>query len=267
VIKRRLLLGSWAPGLGLALGLALAAQAPTLEQGANNPITATLPDDPDLAKVIAPLSAEIHASYGRIIANAPDGVKRRGGPGEFPLGFLLADVMREAASTAVGGEVRLAVTNAGGIRRDLPAGPVHVGDIYEVIPFNDELVVADYTGAQVVAIVKEAIRHKGGEPVSGVRASVTGSRQHPVISVVWSDGTAIDPAGTFRVATSDYLLGNTTSTLKKGRNVVLTSIDVRQAAIDWCESRGKEGKPIIAPEDPRYLFSPQFAEAIKPWTY
>jgi hypothetical protein len=119
----------------------------------------------------------------------------------------------------------------------------------------------------VVAILKEAIRHKGGEPVSGVRASVTGSREHPLVSVVWSDGTPIDPAGTFRVATSDYLLNNATSTLKKGRNVVLTSIDIRQAAIDWCERRGRSGKPILAPEGVRYLFSPPFAEAIKTRTY
>ncbi|MDR3670197.1 MAG: 5'-nucleotidase C-terminal domain-containing protein [Holophaga sp.] len=254
-----LLLGTW------SLGLLLAAQAPRMERGGPAAVGAAVPDDPELATVIAPYAAEIHASFGRVIAQAPAGMKRAGAPGEFPLGFFLADIMREGAAAAVGGEVRAAFTNAGGIRRDLAAGPVHVGDIYEVVPFEDDLVVAEYSGAEVVAIVKEAIERKGGEPVSGILASVTGSRDHPLVSITWSDGSAIDPAGRFRIATSDYLLanGDATPTLKRGRDAVLTSRLVRQLVIDFCARRGREGKPILAPAGARYRFSPDLAQAIQ----
>ena len=254
---------------GFTLALALAAQAPRLEQGVNDPISAGVPDDPDLAKAIAPFAAEIHASFGRVIGNAPDGMDRGGTRGEFPLGFLLADIMRAGAAAMVGEEVRAAFTNNGGIRRNLPAGPVHVGDLYEVMPFDNELVVAEYTGAEVVAIIKEAIRRKGGEPVSGVRASVTGSPEHPLVAITWSDGTAIDPAGRFRVATTDYLLanGDATPTLKRGRRVVLTSKPVRQMVIEHCERLGKAGQPILAPEGDRYIFSPDIVRAIKARTF
>lgn len=254
-----------------ALALALAAQAPAprLEQGGNAPITASVPDDPELARVIAPLAAEIQASYGRVVAQAPNGMARFQGPGEFPLGFLLADVMRAGAAAAVGGEVRLALTNAGGIRRNLPAGPVHVGDLYEVMPFDDELVVAEYTGAEVLTIVRQAIRRKGGEPVSGVRVEAAGPLDRPQVTVSWSDGTAIDPTATYRVATTDYLLanGDATPALKRGRNAVLTSLPVRQLLIDWCATRGREGHPIEAPEGGRYRFSPELAAAIRARTH
>jgi len=257
---------------GFVLGLVLAGQVPPaarLEQGLNAPVAASVPDDPELAKAIAPLAAELHASFGRVIADAPRGMARGGTAGEFPLGFLLADVMREQAAAAVGEQVRIAFTNAGGIRRDLPAGPVHVGDLYEVMPFDNELVVAEYTGAEVLAIVKEAIQRKGGEPVSGLRASVTGDPRHPQVAITLGDGSAIDPAAVYLAATTDYLLanGDATPTLKAGRHVVLTSKPVRQLLIDYCAARGRQGKPILAPEGGRYHFSPDIVRAIQARTF
>jgi len=257
----RVLLGS----AGLALALAAQAPTPRLERGGNDPIAAAIPDDPDLARVIAPLAEEIHASFGRVIAQAPHGLARREGPGELPLGFLLADAMRAGAAAAIGTEVRLAFTNSGGIRRDLPLGPVQVGDLYEVVPFDNELVVAEYTGAEVLAIVREAIQRRGGEPLSGLRVTAAGPLEQPQVTATWADGTALDPAATYRVATSDYLLsnGDATPTLKRGRHVVLTSVPVRQLLIDWCEREGKAGRPVEAPEGGRYRFTPELAAAIR----
>ena len=251
------------------LALGLAAQAPRLERGASEAVSAAVPDDPELARVIAPLAARIQASFGRVIAQAPQGLARRAGPGELPLGFLLADAMRAGATAATGTEVRLAFTNSGGVRRDLPAGPVHVGDLYEVVPFDNEMVVAEYTGAEVLAILGEGIRNRGGEPLSGARVEASGPLGALRVSAVWADGTAIDPAATYRIATSDYLLGNgdATPTLKRGRNVVLTSLPVRQLLIDWCERRGREGRPVEAPEGGRYRFTPELAEALKARRY
>ena len=247
------------------LALALAAQAPRLDVGVNDPVSAAIPDDPDLARVIAPLAAEIQASFGRVIAQAPRGMVRFQAPGECPLGFLLADAMRAGATAATGAEVRMAFTNSGGIRRDLPAGPVHVGDLYEVSPLDNELVVAEYTGAEVLAIVREGIQRRGGEPLSGLRVTASGPLEQPQVTVVWADGTPLDPAATYRVATSDYLLanGDATPTLKRGRHVVLTSVPVRQLLIDWCEREGKAGRPIEAPEGGRYRYSPELAAAIR----
>jgi len=225
----------------LALGFGLAAQGPapqpSLERGVVDALSPGIPDDPDLAKAIAPYAAEIHTSFGRVIGFAPVELPNGWPQGLSPLGFLLADGMREEAARAIGGEVRCAFTNSGGIRRGIPAGPVSIGSIYEALPFDNELVVAEYTGAEVVAIVKEGIQAKGGEPGSGVRVSVTGNPEQPKVSITWSDGAPIQASGTFRVATTDYLLanGDRTPTLKRGRHVILTSKPVRQILIDACE--------------------------------
>jgi hypothetical protein len=67
------------------------------------------------------------------------------------------------------------------------------------------------------------------------------------------------------VATSEYLLDNAgvTPTLRKGRNVVFTSIDVRQALIDHCRRLGQAGRPVGAPGDARYLFDPALVPALR----
>jgi len=261
--KLSLLLGTGALALGLsAPGL---TAPPRVQQGVVDPVAANVPDDPELAKVIAPFAAEIQASFGRVIGYAPVELAKGWPQGLSPLGSLVAEVMRREAVRTVGGEVRCAFTNSGSIRRNIPAGPVPIEIIFEAFPFENELVVAEYTGAEVVAIVEEGILHKGGEPSSGVQASVSGSAAHPVASITWSDGTPIDPNGLYRVATTDYLLanGDSTPTLKRGRHVVLTSKAVRQMVIDDFASLGRAGKPILAPEGDRYLFSPEISEAIK----
>ena len=258
-----LMFGSWA--LGLALVAQVPIGAPHLDKGANQAVNAATPDDAELAKVIAPLHAELTASFGRVLGKSPRGIGKGPGMGDYPLGVFLADAMREGAAKAMGAEVRFAITNSGGLRRNIPPGDVRIQDIYEVLPFENELVVAEYTGAELIAIVKEGIVRKGGEPISGIQATVAGTAEHPLATIVFSDGTPIEPKAVYLAATTDYLLANGegTPTLKVGRHVVTTGKPVRQLVIDLCDRLGKEGQPITSPEKSNYSYSPEITEAIK----
>jgi 2',3'-cyclic-nucleotide 2'-phosphodiesterase (5'-nucleotidase family) len=261
-----MLFGSW------ALGLALVAQtpgAPRMELGVPTPVNAAVADDPEIAKVIAPLHAEVEASFGKVLASAPKGLEKGPGLGKSPLGYFLADAMREAAAKAVGADVRFAFTNSGGLRRSVSPGMLKVSDIYEVLPFENELVVAEYTGAEIMSIVKEGIVRRGGEPTSGIQASVTGTPEHPVVSITWSDGSAIDPKGMYKAATTDYLLatGDATPSLKLGRNMLPTGVPVRTLVLNLCIQAGKAGKPVLPPEGTRYTYSPEIAAALTAKTF
>lgn len=265
-MRLRTMLGSW------AIGLALVAQtplpAPRLDQAAPTAVNASVPDDPEMAKTIAPYADVIHKSFGRVIARVPQEIGRprdRKDAGLSPLGYFLADIMREGAAKASGRTVRFGFTNSGGLRRAIPAGDLKVQDIYELMPFENELVVAEYTGREIMQIIKEGIRRRGGEPCSGVLASVTGDPKNPDVKITWSDGSAIDPEATYLGATTDYLLanGDGVPTLKNGRNVQLTGVPLRQLIIDTCEALGKVGKDVTAPRTNRYTFTPEIIEAIR----
>ena len=246
------------------LSLSLAAQPPSARAEVV-PITDLIPDDPEVAKVIAPLAAEIKASFGQPLVQAPQGLFRGRRGEENLLGYWVADVMRKAAQPLIGAPVRFAITNAGGLRANLRPGQLKVGDIFELMPFENELVVIELTGAEVVQVVKEGLVRRGGEPCSGVKLKVEGPPEQAVVTVTWEDGTAIDPTAVVKVATTDYLYlgGDSIPTLKKGRKPFTTGVTLRQMLLDECAVLGKAGKDLVAPSAGRFTVPVPIQEAIR----
>ncbi|MFN7957566.1 MAG: 5'-nucleotidase C-terminal domain-containing protein [Holophagaceae bacterium] len=244
--------------------LALAAQAP-LRKAEVIPVAATLPEDEAIQKVITPLAAEIKASFDLPLVPAPQGVFRGRRGEENLLGYWVADVMRRAAQGVIGTPVRFAITNAGGLRANLRPGQLKVADIFELMPFENELVVIELTGAEVIQVMKEGIVRRGGEPASGVKTLVGGSPEAVTYTITWEDGSPIDPAATVKVATSDYLYGGGDSipTLKKGRKPFTTGLTLRQMLLDECASLAKAGKELLPPPPGRIAIPVPIQEAIR----
>jgi 2',3'-cyclic-nucleotide 2'-phosphodiesterase (5'-nucleotidase family) len=250
----------------LSIGLALAAQvAPRFERAQPIPVLDSVPDDEAVAKVIAPLSVELRASFGKELVLAPQGLFRgRGGEENF-LGYWVADLMRERAQQVVGAPVRFAITNSGGLRGNIRPGMVKIADIYEVMPFENELVVAEYTGAEIMQIVKDGITRRLGEPCSGVQAKVIGTLEKPEFVITWSDGSPIDPKEMVKVALTDYLLasGDSIATLRRGRNPITTGVPLRDLLIDACAKLGTLKVPLTPPAGQRFVFTPEILQAIR----
>ena len=254
-----------ASALRLALlTLPLAAQAPIIKAEVL-PIAATIPEDEAIQKVISPLAAEIKATFDLPLVQAPQGVFRGRRGEENLLGYWVSDVMRQAAQNVVGSPVRFAITNAGGLRSNLRPGQLKVADIFEMMPFENELVVVELTGAEVIQVVKESIVRRGGEPCSGVKAVVEGTPEAATFTITWADGSPIDPEATVKVATSDYLYGGGDSvpTLKKGRKPFTTGLTLRQILLDECTRLAKEKKDLLAPAPGRYSIPVPIQEAIR----
>ncbi len=244
----------------------LAAQSsPQLQRSHVVSVTDALQDDPALHAVIAPVRAEIQASFGKVIGESPAGIFR-GRPGEENLlGYWLADTFRARAEALLGQPVHFAITNGGGIRANLRPGTVKVESIYEILPFENELVVAELTGAELVKVLKEGIARRGGEPISGVVVEVRREGEKPDVKVTWSDGRPLDPKETVRVATSDYLLasGDTMPTLKLARKAHTTGLSLRQVVMDEVERLGKAGQALQPPKAGRYVIAPELLQALR----
>lgn len=252
------------PLLFALLALPSVAQAPAAKAEVL-PITETIPEDAEIQKVIAPLAAEIKASFGHPLAQAPRGIFRGRRGEENLLGYWVSDLMRRAAQTLVGGPVRFAASNAGGLRANLRPGTIKVGDIFELMPFENELVVIELTGAEVIQVVKEGLLRRGGEPCSGVKVKVEGTPQAPMLTVTWEDGSPIDPGAVVKVATSDYLYtgGDSIPTLKKGRKPFTTGLTLRQMLLDHCAAEGKAGRDLLPPPPGRFVVPAPILEAIR----
>ena len=246
------------------LSLPLAAQPPSVK-AAVIPIAASIPEDAEIQKVIAPLAAEIKASFDLPLVQAPQGLFRGRRGEENLLGYWVADVMRQVASGALGAPVRFAITNAGGLRANLRPGQLKVADIFEVMPFENEMVLIELTGAEVIQVVKEGIIRRGGEPCSGVVTRVEGTPEQPVFVITWADGRPIDPKATVKVATTDYLYGGGDSipTLKMGRKPFTTGLTLRQMLLDQCAALAKDKKDLLPPPPGRYSIPVPIQDAIR----
>jgi 2',3'-cyclic-nucleotide 2'-phosphodiesterase (5'-nucleotidase family) len=229
------------------------------------PVNAVIPDDPEIQKVIAPLAAEIKATFDLPLVKAPQGLFRGRRGEENLLGYWVADMMRLAAQGALNEPVRFAITNAGGLRSNLRAGQLKVADIFELMPFENELVVVELTGAELIQVVSEGITRRGGEPCSGVIAKVEGTPEKASLRVTWSDGSPIDPKATVKVATTDYLYGGGDSipTLKTGRKPFTTGITLRQLLLDQCAAMDKAHQDLLPPASGRYSIPVPTQEAIR----
>ena len=69
--------------------------------------------------------------------------------GECPLGNLIADAHRAALKSDV------AFTNLGGIRADIDEGEVTWGELFSAQPFDDDLVVLELTGQDLIVLLNE----------------------------------------------------------------------------------------------------------------
>ena len=250
--------------LALVLALPLAGQQAHYDGFKVYPVDASIPADPEVEKVIAPYRAELEAKFGRVLCQAPQGLFRGSKGVPNLLGFWMADLMREAAAQATGQKVDAAITNSGGLRANLRPGAVKVSDVYEVMPFENGLVVMDMTGAELIAALKQGLERRSGEPISNLKAVVSGTPDRPACVVTFADGSPIDPAATYRVATSDYLAksGDTMGALRGRRRIQDTGLKLRDTVIRACEALGKAGKPLPPPDGSRYTIPETFLDPL-----
>ena len=89
--------------------------------------------------------------------------------------------------------------NKGGIRSNLPEGTITRGHLFELMPFENQVVIVELSGKELIT-VSEYLQEKDGQPISG--ASITLNVATPRLII---NNTAIDKNAIYKVITSDYL--------------------------------------------------------------
>lgn len=169
-----------------------------------DPVALPGPASPDVIELVERWGARIDDKYRSPIGEAPAALNRRDLDGETVLGRWSADVVRRSADAQVG------IYNGGGIRADLPAGRLTLGHLYEVFPFNNEVVVFELQGHELVGLLLDNVRQRlrGWTPrlvFSGVEWTWAMRMDVPELADVKVLGEPLDPQGTYRVATNSYV--------------------------------------------------------------
>jgi 2',3'-cyclic-nucleotide 2'-phosphodiesterase/3'-nucleotidase/5'-nucleotidase len=191
--------------------------------------------------VVAPVNARLRD----VVAHLAEPM-RRGTSGT--LGNLIADAQRSV------GRGDVAIMNSGGVRADLKAGPVTVGDLFEVQPFGNRLVRLQVTGATILRQI-EAAAHDFRLHLSGLRVEVDSMRPvgQRVQSARFLDGRTLEPGRTYTLVLNDFLAeGGDGISLDANANLEWLGAD-REALEEWLRA---QSQPVRAPTDTRVILRP-----------
>lgn len=224
---------------------------PVAYRGALVPVDERVPEDPEFVARLAPFRAEVAAFERKVVGTAAVtlvGQRAAVRSRETNLGNLVADLLlaRMAADRA-----QVALVNGGAIRDDIPAGPVTVARIKEVLPFDNTLVTITLTGAQLIAALENGVSQveqlAGRFPqVAGMRFVWDPSRPPNARIVRVEIGTPrtgwrpIDPSATYRLATIDFLFngGDGYSVFRAGLNPLNSRFLLSDLLIEYFERVG-----------------------------
>jgi len=241
---------AWENGKVLGrLDLEMRGKAIVRFSGGLIPVTADVLEDPDVKAIIGPYAVKLEEMMAEVVGSTSvplEGSRPLIRSQETNLGNLVADMMRWAA----GPDVQIALMNGGGIRwhRLFPAGPITRGNVYELLPFANTLVMMDLTGAQIKQALENGVSQReylaGRFPqVSGLKFTFdptkpAGSR----VVDVWVGDEPLDETAIYRVATNDFLAagGDGYTALTQGTNFVDTGVYLMDYMVEYL----KEFSPV-----------------------
>ncbi len=150
-----------------------------------------------MESLIAPYKAQKDSAMNIVIGSASETMEIA--LPESSLTRLVADILLAEARKA-DPEVHMAVTNIGGIRRALYQGNITVGDVFEILPFDNSLLILEYKGSDILALAN-AIAAKGGESISGLTLDINNNKAENIKI----NEQPIDTTLTYKVVSTDYL--------------------------------------------------------------
>jgi 2',3'-cyclic-nucleotide 2'-phosphodiesterase (5'-nucleotidase family) len=198
-------------------------------------------DSKKISDSAAIYKTKVDAETGRVVCMSVKELTKEGD--ESTLGNFVCDALYYCTlKYSEGKKPDLVLANRGGLRSNLPAGELKVSNIYELMPFENELVLLKLKGrklGELLIHLKEK-RH----PFSGMKITGFNSPEENMII----GGEKLNNEKDYLVATSDYLAngGDGLTFLQGAEHVEKFSLKIRDAIIEYCDYLTSNRK-ILAP--------------------
>ncbi len=161
-----------------------------------------VPDDEQMVKVIGKWKDKLKQITDEVVTTSPAALTRSYGE-ESNMGDMVADAMLNAHP-----EYDFAVTNSGGLRQDIDAGVVRVGDLISAFPFPNTIVQLQMKGVDMRAIFEHGAGLTNGILQVSKGVEVVYDESKPIGSRIVKcniNGVPLDDGKTYKVLTSNFL--------------------------------------------------------------
>lgn len=209
--------------------------------------------DSSIYSFILPYKEKVTGTMSGVLAESETALEK--GVPESTLGNFFSDACTSEAEKIFypsdGRQADFTFFNNGGLRRALPKGNITLGDVFELMPFENQLVVLTIKG-KLVKKIFNFIASKEGAPVSGVRFEI--KNQEAMNITIHNE--PLDTTKTYKALTSDYLANGGDSfdfLIDAPRESV--NLKLRDAIVQYLQKARKAGKKINVVTDGRISYA------------
>jgi 2',3'-cyclic-nucleotide 2'-phosphodiesterase (5'-nucleotidase family) len=204
--------------------------------------------DSSIIKTYLPYKVQLDAEMNKVIGYSEVNLTKGSNLPESVLGNFFADAIMHQAKKIIPHIDFALPTTKGGLRNDIVKGPIIISSIFELMPFENQLVMVELSGADALTVIKY-IAATNGQPV----ARLTMNIKDKLPENIKIDGKPFDVNKTYMVLTSDYIAnggddsqGFTNPISRKNIGLL-----VRTALLNEVEEVQQSGRKINAKLDGR----------------
>jgi 2',3'-cyclic-nucleotide 2'-phosphodiesterase (5'-nucleotidase family) len=241
--------------LHLLMLLAACASTPRITKVETSMIelNAKAPGESELDKVVGPYKAKMDSVMDEVLG-VSDSALLKGLP-ESALGNFVSDAVLKKANEHYhpddGIPADICLLNNGGLRSQLPKGKITLGNVYELMPFENMIVILTISGEKMKQLFTALVENNGA-PFSGAAVKAKGKK----ITELRIGGKEFDPGKTYKVVTSDYLAGggDKYNFFDAPLKAEMINYKLRDAIVDEIRDENKKGHTIKSTTDGRIRY-------------
>lgn len=208
----------------IALLLAACNTTYTLQSHSDAVIKVESIVDSTILSIISPYQEKIKDKMEEVLSYTKNDLKK--GKPQSTIGNFVTDLCLNYANA------NMCVMNNGGLRTIISKGDITREKIYELMPFDNELVVLELNKNDYIGLLNY-IAKRGGEPFSGINMTI--NKNGEVISNTWP--VNFEEGEQVRILTSDYLAnGGDKMWFFKDKKQLKIGMKLRDAIIDYCSN-------------------------------
>ena len=206
------------------VGLLLVACSPTytLQSYNDEVIRIQAGVDSTILAIIKPYQVKIEDQMNEVLTYTKNDLEK--GKPQSTIGNFVTDLCLNYA------DAHICVMNNGGLRTTISKGEITRGKLYELMPFENELVVLELNKDDYIGLLNY-IGSRGGEPFSGITIAI--NKDGKILSNSWP--VNFEKGEKVRVLTSDYLAnGGDEMSFFHEKEQQKVGLKLRDAIIDYC---------------------------------
>lgn len=202
--------------------------------------------DKGMQEYIAPIKKQLDKEMNQVIGESLQDM--RSGKPESLLSNWNADIYLKAASDFLKSQADIAVVNMGSLRSPILKGDITVGTIFQLMPFENELVVLYLKGSEITKLFNIFALENG----QGIAGSSFEIHDGKAVNIK-IQGKAIEENKLYSIATNDFLAGGNDrmAPLATPEKRIDTGLKIRNILMEHVIRETQNGRKIQSKLDGR----------------